>query len=232
MYIKTHRETLKTQREKLCELTWRTNETARSIEFLAQTQMRINKSDLHGILSEDLPDGYPHKVLQQSDLSRAAQRPTRISSASSSSHPPASSNEGSDLSASSSASISTNSEGGTQQHDNTGLSNSSNFNGMTSMNPAYYKPFQIQMSDRSDRDSDGAQGVDPIPATANDDDDDRASIHTITQSTSQHSLNFPLLRPSHRDNPESHREINEPEGLREFREVHHRITQKYRQPKY
>ena len=96
-----------------------------------------------------------------------------------------------------------------------------------------YKPFSILKSENSDRDSDGAQAEDPIPAIANDDDDDRASTHTlITKSTSQHSLNFPPLRPSHRDNPESHIQIDEPEGLREFREVHHRITQKYRRPKY
>ena len=99
------------------------------------------------------------------------------------------------------------------------------------------------MSDRSDRDSDGTQGVDPLPATNNedkddDDDDERGSTHTITKSVSQHSLTLNQLhpslgRPSHGDSPESHMQVyvGEPEDLREFRDVHQRITKKYRSPK-
>ena len=227
--------------EKVHNLAKRNNKAFSSIEYVVETQKRANESEFRDIQSND----HPHidAITQQSDLTREAKRPIRISSAvssstASSSHHPASSHEGSDLSASSSSSLlTTNSDDSTQQQDHGDLSNSGNFSDTLSVTQAYYKPFQIQMSDRSDRDSDGAQAVELIPATVNDsdnndnDNDDTASVRTITKSPSQHSLTFCHLRPSHRDNPESHMHVVEPEGLREFREVHHKITKKYRRTK-
>ena len=230
--LKQYMRQAKTHKDKLYDLTWRTNETVRTIDLLAQTQMRINESDLRDIQGNTSD---VQVITQQSDLNRAAQRPVRISSASSSSHHPASSHESSDLSASSTSSTSTDSDSGTPpQGDHAGFPTTSNHSGLESMNQSYCKSFHGLVSDRSDHDSDGAQAVDAIPATVNDDndnDDDRASIRTITKSVSQHSLTFHQLRPSHRDNPESHKQVEEPEDLREFRETHYKITKKYRQPK-
>jgi hypothetical protein len=229
--LKQWKRQAQTHKDKLSDLAERTNDAMKSIVHLAQTQLRINDSDLTDVQRNN---HNVHAIAQQSesDLSREARRPTRVSSATSSStYHPASSRENSDLSASSSSTsiLSTNSEGSTQQHeDHGGFPNSSNLSGTASAH--YIKPFQNNMSDRSDHDSDGAQAVDPIPATANDDndnDDDKDSTHTITKSASQHSL----LRSSHRDSPESHMHAEEPEDLREFREVHQRITKKYGNPK-
>ena len=240
--LKQSKRQAQTYKDKLSDLAERTNETVRSIVHLAQTQLRINESDLRDIQSNNSDSS---AITQQSDLSREAQRPIRIS-ITSSSHHPASSRDSSDLSASSSSTsiLSTNSEGGTQQHDDhEGFTDSSHLSGTVPMDQAnYIKPFQQNMSDRSDRDSDGQQGVDAIPATNNDDndddddDDDRGSTHTITKSVSQHSLTFnqlrpSLRRPSHGDSPESHMQVDELEDLREFREVHQRIMKKYRNPK-
>ena len=229
--LKQSKRLAQTHEDTLSDLAGRTNETMRSIVHLVQTQLRINKSDLRDIQSNNSESP---AIIQQSNLSREAQRPIRISTTSSSHHP-ASSHDSSDLSASSSSIsiLSTNSEGGTQQHYEA-ITDSSNFSGTVPMDRAnYIKPFQQNMSDRSDRDSDGTQGVDPpIPATNNedkdDDDDDRCSTHTITKSVSQHSLILHQLRPWLGDSPESHIQADEPEDLREFREVHQRITKKYR----
>ena len=119
-----------------------TNKTLRSIVHLAQTQMRINENGLRDIQSNNTDN---HVITQQSNLSREAQRPIRISTTSSSLHP-ASSRDSLDLSASSSSTsiISTNSEGGTQQYDDhKSFTDSSNLGGTVPMDRAnYIKPFQ------------------------------------------------------------------------------------------
>ena len=189
-------------------LTSTTNKQIKGIIFHLETQMSLNKTTFR----ETMRDVYDLQAIRHTDPSESRYKPQQTPVDDVTTPQPTSSNEGSELASASSSSIESSFEHGLSNQDDLEgyFQTTNNFD----LQRNDYRSFPQLMSGRSDSDSDGTHAGVPISAVelemhdrhVDDDDDDRASVKTIVDKQGQRE---------------------ESKDLREFKEVHKKITLRY-----
>ena len=200
--------------EQVHMLTSTTNKQIKGIIFHLETQMSLNKTTFR----ETMRDVYGLQAIRHTDPSESKYKPQQTPVDDVTTPQPTSSNEGSELASASSSSIASSFDHGLSNQDDLAghFQTPNNFD----LQHNDYRPFPQLMSGRSDSDSDGTHAGVPISAMGlemheklcrhvDDDDDDRASVMTLK----------PIV--------EKRGQREESKGLKEFKEVHKKITLRY-----